>query len=164
MLALTIWQPHATLLAIGARRIETRGWSTAYRGPLVIHAAARWDADRARECGDAGRMLAERDWTIESLAGRQAFARLPWRETLGRVLAIADLVDCRPIPEPQGTWLDRSLGGFGRGRFGWFLENPRLVQPAYRGGRQGLWDCSVTDLVPFTGGDAHAPSLFSPES
>lgn len=34
--ALTLWQPWATLIAIGAKRIETRGWATSYRGPLVI--------------------------------------------------------------------------------------------------------------------------------
>ena len=38
MKALTITQPWATLIAIGAKRFETRGWSTPYRGPLAIHA------------------------------------------------------------------------------------------------------------------------------
>ncbi len=38
--ALTLWQPWASLIAIGAKTIETRSWSTAYRGPLLIHAGA----------------------------------------------------------------------------------------------------------------------------
>ena len=33
--ALTLTQPWATLVAIGAKRIETRSWSTRYRGPLT---------------------------------------------------------------------------------------------------------------------------------
>lgn len=41
MKALTLWQPWASLIAIGAKTIETRGWSTSYRGPLAIHAAQR---------------------------------------------------------------------------------------------------------------------------
>lgn len=41
MKALTIWQPWATAIAIGAKRIETRSWETHYRGPIAIHAAAR---------------------------------------------------------------------------------------------------------------------------
>lgn len=41
MKAVTLWQPWASLVAIGAKTIETRSWATSYRGPLAIHAAAR---------------------------------------------------------------------------------------------------------------------------
>lgn len=36
---LTLSQPYASLVALGAKRIETRSWRTSYRGPLAIHAA-----------------------------------------------------------------------------------------------------------------------------
>ena len=39
MKVITLTQPWATLVAIGAKRIETRSWPTRYRGPLAIHAA-----------------------------------------------------------------------------------------------------------------------------
>lgn len=38
MRALTLHQPWATLVAIGAKRVETRSWATTYRGPVAIHA------------------------------------------------------------------------------------------------------------------------------
>ena len=38
MKALSLRQPWATLVAIGAKQIETRSWSTAYRGTIAIHA------------------------------------------------------------------------------------------------------------------------------
>ena len=38
MKALTIRQPWASLIAAGMKTIETRGWSTRYWGPLLIHA------------------------------------------------------------------------------------------------------------------------------
>ena len=38
MKALTIRQPHATLIALGVKHIETRSSPTTYRGPLAIHA------------------------------------------------------------------------------------------------------------------------------
>lgn len=41
MKALTVWQPWASLVALGKKRIETRSWSTSYRGRLLIHAAKR---------------------------------------------------------------------------------------------------------------------------
>ncbi len=46
MKAITLTQPWATLVAIGAKRIETRSWQSSYRGPLAIHAAKGFP----REC------------------------------------------------------------------------------------------------------------------
>jgi hypothetical protein len=37
--ALSLHQPWASLVALGVKSIETRSWSTKYRGPLAIHAA-----------------------------------------------------------------------------------------------------------------------------
>jgi hypothetical protein len=37
--ALTLTQPWATLIAVGAKRIETRSWATDYHGQIAIHAA-----------------------------------------------------------------------------------------------------------------------------
>jgi hypothetical protein len=39
---LTIRQPWASLIAVGAKTIETRPFSTKYRGPLAIHAGLAW--------------------------------------------------------------------------------------------------------------------------
>ena len=41
MKVLTLHQPYASLIALGLKTIETRSWSTKYRGPLAVHAAAR---------------------------------------------------------------------------------------------------------------------------
>ena len=38
MKALTIQQPWASVITMGVKTIETRSWSTKYRGPLAIHA------------------------------------------------------------------------------------------------------------------------------
>ena len=51
MKALSLTQPWATLVAMGAKRIETRSWATSYRGPLAIHASKglpSWVADAVR--------------------------------------------------------------------------------------------------------------------
>lgn len=42
MRAISLWQPWASAIALGSKRIETRSWSTSYRGPLAIHAAKSW--------------------------------------------------------------------------------------------------------------------------
>src|SRR5689334_15020257 len=36
---ISLTQPWATLVVIGAKRIETRSWPTSYRGPIAVHAA-----------------------------------------------------------------------------------------------------------------------------
>ena len=40
MKVLSVRQPYAALLVCGAKRLEARGWSTRYRGPLLIHASS----------------------------------------------------------------------------------------------------------------------------
>ena len=39
MVAISLLQPWATLVVIGAKTIETRSWSTNYRGTILIHAS-----------------------------------------------------------------------------------------------------------------------------
>src|SRR5437660_9074532 len=49
--ALTIRQPWAELILRGRKPFELRSWKTKYRGPLVIHAAMKIDAEDARQLG-----------------------------------------------------------------------------------------------------------------
>lgn len=58
--ALTVRQPWAALLVMGAKDVENRPWRARYRGTLLIHAAARPDsaAMRERNVGDLGRYRA----------------------------------------------------------------------------------------------------------
>lgn len=50
MKALSLYQPWASLMAVGAKKIETRSWSTPYRGLIAIHAAQKWDRDLRDQC------------------------------------------------------------------------------------------------------------------
>ena len=56
MKALTLHQPWASLMAWGVKTIETRGWATAYRGPLVQALLGK----QARPARPAGRGAAAR--------------------------------------------------------------------------------------------------------
>ena len=126
MRAVSLWQPWASAIALGLKRIETRHWSTAYRGLLAIHAAKRWTAD-------------ERDFhELEVEAGR-----MPPEIPLGAVVAIARLADIRPTEQLVDRISDqeRSWGNYGGGRFGWILEDIRaLPTPIPFRGAQALFD------------------------
>lgn len=145
--AITIWQPYATLIAIGAKQFETRSWSTYHTGPLLIHAARRWDADRADDCERVKQVLEHHDFTSDATIGH-----LPWKETLGCVLAVATLVVCTKCRwMSRGlTDMEREYGNFAPYRLAWQLADVQpLKSPVACRGHQGLWipDKELLELV-----------------
>lgn len=135
---LTLTQPWASLVAVGAKRIETRSWSTRYRGRLLIHAAKGLAGMTER----AYRDLCQSEPFASALTagGFAEPADLP----RGAIVAVCDLVDVQPIdlfslpPEPE-----RSFGQYAAGRFAWHLANVwRLPEPIAASGAQGLWTWS----------------------
>lgn len=134
MKALTLTQPWATLVAIGAKKIETRSWNTNYRGPLAIHAAKGGYND------DLFLMKIEPFYTELTKAGITSRLGLP----LGGVLAICELVRVDHIKENYEkyiTYNERSFGDYTPGRFAWILENiTALNKPIAAKGALGLWE------------------------
>ena len=141
MKALTLTQPWATLVASGAKRIETRSWRTNYTGPLAIHAAKGFPA----ECRD----LCHHDPFLPSLvhAGFRSTAELP----RGVIVAVAQLVRCVAIdditPSPDelarlgGAPHEWAFGDYSPGRHAWLLHDVRALQPQPQvRGALGLWD------------------------
>lgn len=122
MLALSLWQPWASLVASGVKHHETRHWRTSYRGWLAVHAAKR------RDCGGEGlvsRYLPER--SIESLP-RGAFVAIAW------------LRDCLSTEAVRPDVVDEDCGDWTPGRYAWRLT--RLIAlpvPVVGRGQQGLW-------------------------
>lgn len=144
MKGLTIWQPWATLVATQHKRIETRGWSTRYQGPIAIHAAKKNTKD-LREL--------EITWPFgDCLADALASGPLP----RGKIVAVGRLVGCAPAASlirmiAPGT-LDRNpafpehelaFGNYSRSkdRFGWLIDRVfALPEPIEAPGAQGLWN------------------------
>lgn len=50
MKTFSLMQPWAMLVALGAKRLETRSWQTHYRGPLAIHASGHLSFENASFC------------------------------------------------------------------------------------------------------------------
>jgi len=141
MKALSLWQPYATLIAVGAKTIETRSWPTSYRGPLMILSARKWNADIADDCWRVADILQDRGFQSPTIRG-QDVGRLSWESSLGRILACCELLDCRPMDAaPEDRPLDAEFGTFGPGRYGWVLGNVvPVLPPIPYCGRQGLFD------------------------
>lgn len=139
MKAITLTQPWATLVAIGAKRTETRSWSTRYRGPLAIHAAKGWTSDVVHV------FFSEPYRKVLSDAGYNLFSLLP----RGVIVATCVLRDCVPTSKFQGEdFLDSAFGDFTSGRFAWLLGDVKpLDEPIIARGALGLWDCVTIDAV-----------------
>lgn len=142
MKALSLWQPWATLVANGAKQIETRSWSTPYRGPILIHAAKRKVLKELKELAE------DEDYCVAlGVEEEQALAKLQ-ELPYGAIVAVAVLADCKPVEQLQPS---NSLGGeywlgnYSSGRYGWMLSNVRAITPIPYKGEQGLFD--VPDVI-----------------
>lgn len=98
MKALTVRQPWAQLIALGVKSIETRSWSTGYRGPLAVHAGRALPPKGDLHIGDYTVMW-NGDDTWGMARHRPTYDQSTWvrRLPLGAVVAVADLVDVVPI-------------------------------------------------------------------
>ena len=105
---LTLWQPWASLCVIidpatglPVKTIETRSWSTKYRGPLAIHAALR-PPTAFQAVGDwlpYKGMLGE--WEMQHYASGEIGAPPDTVVPLGAIIATCTLVDVAPVGEPD---------------------------------------------------------------
>lgn len=142
MKAITLTQPWATLVAIGAKRIETRSWSTLYRGELAIHAAKgmpSWAVEFAKYDPRCIRVLQD--------AGIYSVADLP-RSAVVAATRLVNVVPTQrasseyagwPYPDPRSD--EHAFGDFSPGRFMWFLEGVvALPEPVPARGALGIWE------------------------
>lgn len=152
MRALSLWQPWATLIALQAKRFETRSWYTSYRGRLIIHAAK--NAEGMELC------IKRPYFDVLNQAGYIVNGKpsLP----MGCAICVVDLVGCyrtnghgigyhidggigeRPEPAPH----EREFGDYSEGRYAWQLENVRVFDaPIPMKGMQGLFDVDEALLI-----------------
>ena len=127
---LSLWQPWASLVAIGAKRIETRSWETRYRGLVGIHATAAFP-QRART------LCWQPPFASALVAGG---VEHPGNLPRGAVLAVVRLVECRPTGTVRISKDEDAFGDYAAGRFAWLLADiRRLPAPIPAKGMQGLW-------------------------
>lgn len=162
MKAITIWQPWATLIAIGAKQYETRSWKTDYRGKIAIHTAAK-DPCRMPLLG-----LEEFEKAVKEVLPGCTWCQLP----KGKIIATAELVNVWYIVAHPGTNIDKAkhipigaeslttdkhapdfsdyfiptekemlFGDWTPGRYAWELSNIQMLsEPIRAKGKQRLWN------------------------
>jgi len=130
MKAISLLQPWASIVAIGEKQYETRGWETSFRGPIAIHASKGKGAirdghlDRIQDAGVARSLSA---------------ATLP----LGAIVAVATVADCQPTDEVRRKVSvgEHQVGDWSPGRFCFKLERVvALPEPVAAAGLLGFWE------------------------
>lgn len=147
---LTLTQPWASLVSVGAKRIESRSWSTSFRGEIAIHASKafpRWARDICYEEPFYGSLGKELAWEYPN--GPRGH-HLP----LGAIVAVATLFSVQWIirgydgpllTTPLGVpvSVDKAeipFGDYTPGRYAWLLTDiRRLPTPVPAKGAQMLW-------------------------
>lgn len=121
MKALSVRMPWAHLIAEGIKTVETRSWSTKYRGPLLICA---WKAVAP------GSAIFVKDGRVERVT--------PYSEQeLGHAICTVELVGCTTMAEEhEAAVLVRCRPGL----YAWRLENVRKLEPFPVVGKQGFFE------------------------
>ncbi len=134
---ISLYQPWATLLATGAKRYETRSWSTSHRGPMAIHAGKHWTPRTAAQCKEEpfASLLWSKGFYLDTVAPDPD---LP----LGCIVAVGNLISCRPTEDllREIGHQERAFGDFSHGRYAWEYDGviPLLKPIPYRG-MQGIF-------------------------
>mmetsp|Transcript_86391 Transcript_86391/g.239571 ORF Transcript_86391/g.239571 Transcript_86391/m.239571 type:complete len:350 (-) Transcript_86391:65-1114(-) len=134
---LTLWQPLASFLAYGLQRVEGRGWTTAFRGPLWIHAASK---DVSKEETVKWESLYRK---CHAADGNEAL-RLPDHYPTSALVGLVEVVDVIKAEEwrtwktlPSGVRLEGRCHGSG---FLFLIErHRRLPVPLKMSGQHKLW-------------------------
>lgn len=178
MKTLTLWQPWASLVAFGEKKVETRCWQTKHRGAIAIHAAAKEPPSGLGLSRNGQRFVelfniaTERHgweefyWPISHWkpiheerviayrAGEPVISseELQAAHGFGAILCVADLVAIEPTDKVRGDLAEQELlfGNYEDGRYAWFLENVRRLQyPVPAKGHQQLWNWSAPNNLSF---------------
>lgn len=128
---LTIKQPWAYLFASGAKKIETRSWSTTFRGELFIHASTKASSHDLELC------------RLEPVFRKF----IPDMQVLvtGAIIGKVDIIDCLPISKVCPSEQERRMGDYRPNRFGWVAAegSAELIRPILCQGKLGIWKFEI---------------------
>lgn len=176
---LSLWQPWASLLVGGRKRVETRGWPIRHRGRLLIHAAKKWGTVLADLC--------DREPFRSALhsCGVTRASELPF----GAIVGTVDVIACHPteavIDDPYDSAdqpkvivgegmggrpcpivfvgpTEKAFGDYSPGRFAILCANPvRFPTPVPFRGAQRLFQVPASVLGTSPAKPSEPAGLFS---
>ena len=130
--ALSLLQPWASLVVMGAKRIETRSWSTDCRGILMIHASK----------GKSGAGIAQMPMLNKYIPD---FNALPFGAIIGEVnlTAVVRIEELSLSTELVNklSMEEYAFGDYAAGRYAWLFDDAFAYdEPIPAKGSLGLWE------------------------
>jgi hypothetical protein len=126
MKAISIRQPWLTLIATGAKTIETRTWKTSYRGDILLCASKSADKKHV----EAIRLV-----YVDNEGYAPVFLNMR-----GMAVCIAELYDIQPMTLEHE---EEACCDIYECAYSWFLRNIRPVKPFIVDGKLSLFDVQV---------------------
>lgn len=153
MPAISLWQPWATLIVIGAKRIETRDWPAPRKfwgQRIAIHAAKHWTREEHE--------IASEGYFIEALRTVPG-PNVPRGCVVGTVILVRCVQIIGEPPErPKFGTQEHAFGNYEEGRWMWLMSDPiRFERPIPCVGRQGFFTWTP-ESYPQQGDSQHGVS------
>ncbi|MEO7716273.1 MAG: hypothetical protein ABIY70_08715 [Capsulimonas sp.] len=158
--AISLWEPWAILMALEEKRNETRGWGTAYRGPVIIHASQQFTPEQREICWDQpfrevflATIFADVDWSLLGGLSAPAYDKMLRERMICRALLCeVNIVDCRQTISKAAARhrygeYETAFGDYNPGRYAIVTEFVRrFEEPIEYSGQQG-WFSVPEELV-----------------
>jgi hypothetical protein len=140
MPCISLWQPWAQLIVLGAKKYETRDWIAPqqFRGRIAIH-AAKTTKDRINKVD-----LCEYCFLPHFYEFVPVFEELP----LGAVVGTVELTHCYRVEDVRPHLSDQELafGNYEDGRFCWRMKDPVIFkEPIPLRGLQKFFTIDLAD-------------------
>lgn len=144
---LTLWEPYASAVALGAKRIETRTWKAPqvlWNSLLVIHSSRHWNGTQRKLTRDLVKdgLLPETIWENiehrrgECLSATTVYQCVRMQMEDGKLVGVAG----KFLEEHCGR-AEMRLGNYSESHSAWMLRPPvPLVGPLPARGVPGLWE------------------------
>lgn len=159
--ALSLWEPWASLMRYGVKKIETRSWSTGYRGLLLICASKRWtrEMQAAAEPLFSGVLrhrpdIDELDMEVHPgmAVALVQLVHVAHTEHLtsnvGVTVAVRERIAHKRFYQALPASMEFNLGDYSPGRYGWCTEPIDTdFEPFAVRGAQGLFEVHLPPEV-----------------
>ena len=154
---LTLWEPWATLVVHGIKKIETRlkptSW-TVEKGTYLIHTAKKWTMDQEKICTYNKYFRDELNKILPIIQIGHPY----WKHyfEFGHIIGSVEVKECHeifidPLKDSYLHILNKTVafyptdteiafGDYTPGRYAWILQNPRILEtPIPYKGQQGFY-------------------------
>jgi activating signal cointegrator 1 len=134
---LTLWEPWASLLVFGSKKIETRPKPTSWtseKGVYLIHSAKKWSKEQNAIC--------RKEPFKTEISNMPACGVIGEEFALGYIIGSIEVIECKPIWEVNSgialigpdnkdiliTGNELEFGDYREGRYAWICQNPKILE------------------------------------